>query len=77
MTGKEIELLGENCPFPIMHIIRAVDMMRPGEKLQFLVDDPLAIKSVPEELEEYPNLSCKITPSGEFWEIVINWDKNK
>jgi len=71
MTDKEIELLGKNCPFPIMHIIRAVDMMRPGEKLQFLVDDPLAIKSVPEELEEYPDLSFEITPRGRLWVIDI------
>lgn len=77
MTQKKIELLGKNCPFPIMHIIREVDLMHPGEKLQFLVDDPLAIKSVPEELEEYPYLSCDIIPRGRFWEIVINWIEKK
>ena len=71
MESKEVELLGKNCPFPVMHVIREVDLMRPGEKLRFLVDDPLAIKSVPEELEEYRDLTYSISPRGRFWEIVV------
>ncbi len=71
METKAIELLGKNCPFPVMHIIREVDLMRAGEKLRFLVDDPLAIKSVPEELEEYRDIVYSISPRGRYWEIVI------
>jgi len=71
MTKKEINLEGEICPFPVMHIVREVDMMRPGETLRFSVDDPLAIKSVPEELEDSPGVSVEIIPVGRAWEIVV------
>jgi len=54
-----------------MHIVREVEMMRSGETLKFIVDDPLAIKSVPEELEESPDLSVTITKTDRVWEIVV------
>ena len=66
-----MNLVGKLCPFPVMYIIREVDLMRSGEVLNFRVDDPLAIKSVPEELEEVPGVSVKISEDGESWEITI------
>ncbi len=71
MKSEEINLEGQICPFPVMHIVRKVDMMRSGEVLRFTVDDPLAIKSVPEELEESPGISVDIRPAGRAWEIII------
>jgi len=54
-----------------MHIVREVEMMRSGERLKFIVDDPLAIKSVPEELEDSHDLSVNISKAGRSWEIVV------
>jgi len=71
MTDNELNLQGKICPFPVMHIVREVEMMRSGETLKFIVDDPLAIKSVPEELEESPDLSVTITKTDRVWEIVV------
>ncbi len=72
MKKREINLVGQFCPFPVMRIVRDVDLMRPGETLRFLVDDPLATKSVPEELEDYRDLSISITPRDRNWEIAIS-----
>jgi tRNA 2-thiouridine synthesizing protein A len=71
MTENELNLKGKICPFPVMHIVREVEMMRCGETLKFIVDDPLAIKSVPEELEDSPGLSVTISKAGRSWEIVV------
>ncbi|MBN1625662.1 MAG: sulfurtransferase TusA family protein [Deltaproteobacteria bacterium] len=71
MNENEINLEGKICPFPVMHIVREVDMMKSGETLKFFVDDPLAIKSVPEELEEIPGISVNIIASGRSWEIIV------
>lgn len=71
MKENEINLEGKICPFPVMHIVQEVDMMRSGEILKFMVDDPLAIKSVPEELEDSPGVSVFIRPSGRVWEIIV------
>ena len=71
MSDQEFNLEGTICPFPVMHIVREVEMMRSGETLRFTVDDPLAIKSVPEELEDSPDLSVTIRKAGRSWEIVV------
>lgn len=71
MNENEMNLEGKICPFPVMYIIREVDMMKSGETMKFVVDDPLAIKSVPEELEEFPGVSVNILTSGRSWEIIV------
>ncbi|MDI6786640.1 MAG: sulfurtransferase TusA family protein [bacterium] len=71
MNSKEINLLGKVCPYPVMYIIREVDMMRSGENVKCLVDDPLATKSVLEELEDYDDVSISIVKLFHQWEINI------
>lgn len=71
MTEPPFDLNGKLCPFIIMHILREVGRMRAGETMVFLVDDPLAIKSVPEELEDNPNIRVHIEKVKRGWEITI------
>ena len=67
-----LDLCGEVCPYPVVKIIREVDRLASGETMRCLVDDPLALKAVPEELEDYPDLTLSITEKGRGWEIVIS-----
>jgi hypothetical protein len=55
-----------------MSIIREADMMDTGYTYQFLVDDPLALKSVPEELAEMADYSIDIDEVEDGWEISIS-----
>ena len=71
MAAEIIDLCGRVCPYPVVEIIREADRLRPGEALRCIVDDPLAIKSIPEELEDYDDVSITITPVKSGWEIVI------
>ena len=71
MEKKIIDYNGVLCPFCVVKIIRDVDSMKPGEHKTFMVDDPLAIKSVPEELEEDKNVSVAIERSKKHWNIQI------
>jgi TusA-related sulfurtransferase len=66
-----LDLCGKVCPYPVVLIVREVDQLRSGETLRCLVDDPLALKAVPEELEDYRDLDISITEKGRGWEIVI------
>ncbi len=66
-----LDLCGKVCPYPVVLIIREVDQLRHGETLRCLVDDPLALKAVPEELEDYADLDVSITEDGPRWQIVI------
>jgi TusA-related sulfurtransferase len=71
MTVEEINLDGKICPYPVVEIVKEVAKMRSGEKLTFCVDDPLAIKSAPEELEEYEGLEIQIEKRSKGWNIIV------
>lgn len=66
-----INLIGKVCPYPVVDVVRYVDQMKKGETITFQIDDPLAVKSVPEELEEYPDISFAIDKEGEHWNITV------
>ncbi|MBN2448046.1 MAG: sulfurtransferase TusA family protein [Phycisphaerae bacterium] len=69
---QAVNLCGKVCPYPVVMIVREVDRLRSGESLRCLVDDPLAIKAVPEELEDYDDVSISITEHDRGWEITIS-----
>ncbi|MEJ1297205.1 MAG: sulfurtransferase TusA family protein [Candidatus Sedimenticola sp. (ex Thyasira tokunagai)] len=72
--SEHIDLQGKLCPFAVMCVIRGVDGMRQGEEKTFLVDDPLATKSVPEELSEYDGITYEIEKVEKGWAISIKKD---
>lgn len=68
---KEMDLRGQLCPYPVSQTINTFDELKKGAKLIVLVDDPLAIKAIPEELE-YDDLKLlKISNKKKHWEIII------
>ena len=79
MSNKEakevINLSGQICPFPVMRIVRDADMLPKGESATFLVDDPLAIKAIPEEFEDFNDFSTEIKAVGNQWEITVSRDE--
>lgn len=74
MEKREIDLTGMICPYPVTHIIYEVDNMEEGDGIKFLVDDPLAVKSVPEELEDYEDLRLDVRKKDKRWEILVDRD---
>ena len=71
MSKATINLVGTICPYPVMMIIEQAERLAPGESMSFIVDDPLAIKSVPEELEDDTNIVIEIEPCKEGWMITL------
>jgi len=71
MNADEIDLYGKICPYPVVVIIEEVNKMRSGETKTFCVNDPLAIKSVPEELSEYDDLQVSIEDREKGWNIIV------
>lgn len=69
--SAEKDLTGKVCPYAVVEVIRAVDRMRPGETLTFTVNDALALKSVPEELAEYDDITCAIERREKLWCITV------
>ena len=72
MKTRTIDLRGKLCPFPIMEVMNLVDEMKSSESITFHIDDPLALKSIPEELSEYSDLKICIKKITSYWEITIN-----
>ena len=75
MDENSVDLCGKMCPYPVVELIEEVDNMNPGEQKVFFVDDPLAIKSVPEELEDYDDLDISIVKERNMWKITVKKDK--
>lgn len=68
----QVDLRGKFCPFAVVCVIKEVDSMPNGQSRMFLVDDPLAIKSVPEELADYEGIACNISKIEKGWAITID-----
>jgi TusA-related sulfurtransferase len=75
MSEEEVSLIGKVCPYVVMHIIRDVGEMNSGETRKFVTDDPLAIKSIPEELEDDDDFTVSIDKHQRGWEITVTREK--
>jgi TusA-related sulfurtransferase len=71
MSEEEVSLIGKVCPYVVMHIIREVSEMNSGETRKFVTDDPLAIKSIPEELEDDDDFTVSMNKHQRGWEITV------
>ena len=71
LPTQEIDLTGRVCPYPVVEVVRAVERMDFGETVRFLVDDPLAVKSIPEELEEIEDARVSISKERGVWLVVV------
>ncbi len=70
----EESLIGKVCPFPVVELINRVENMESGEEITFLIDDPLAAKSIPAELEEFGDVSFSLEKHEKIWKIMVRMD---
>ena len=66
------DLRGQICPYPIMRIVSDAGQMAPGDSLRFLVDDPLAVKSVPEEFEDEDAVDISVDEQSGHWVVTLD-----
>lgn len=71
MSDRSVDLIKKVCPFVLMSILKEIGKIKRGETVTFLVNDPLAIKSIPEEIQEYKDLVHTIIKLPEGWKIII------
>ncbi len=71
MNDENVDLVRRYCPYVVVEVIRLVEKMKDGDRLVCCVDDPLATKSIPEELEEFENVRYFISKKKVFWEVII------
>ncbi len=75
--GVEIDLRGKYSPYPVVYVIGHVEKMEPGDSMSFRVDDPLALKSIPQELEEFPDVALDIQAAGSNWLLTVKKDSGQ
>lgn len=68
---KIIDLKGKMCPLPVVIILKMIDNMTAGQEMKFIFDDPMVLKSVPEEMEDYQDVEISIFQQKSFWEMTI------
>ena len=67
----EVDLLGKLCPYAVVEVVRRVERMGEGQTLDFLVDDPLAAKSIPEELAEFDGVEFELMRLDRSWRVHV------
>lgn len=70
--NEELDFSDKMCPFLVMYILQEVAKIHKGDSKAFLVQDPLALKSIPEELAEISDLEVRIDKADKtHWRITI------
>jgi tRNA 2-thiouridine synthesizing protein A len=52
MATKKLDLMGLNCPLPVLKTREALKALMPGDKLQVHCSDPLTVLDVPNLIRE-------------------------
>lgn len=71
MAVKRLDFNGQVCPLPVINAIKQVKELESGDTLEILTDDPLAMKSIPEELAG-PGFEIKVEKQDMDWLITID-----
>lgn len=67
----DYDLRGRVCPFPVVAVLKIADALPAGQEVCFVLDDPQAIKSIPEELEDDDELTICVTKHEKYWQLII------
>ena len=63
---------GSASPFPLIGMLRKVLNLGRGETLSFLVDDLLAARSIPRELEDYGDICVDVAGGEGQWKVTVS-----
>jgi TusA-related sulfurtransferase len=64
-------LIGEICPIPVVRVLEWVEGLKSGERGCFHIDDPLAVKSIPDELIDMEDVGFEIKRMDSYWELNV------
>lgn len=68
----ELDVRGYVCPYPVIYTIKALSLLKVGEILEVITDNPPSSENVPRAAEEKGHEVIKVESSGEGeWRIVI------
>ena len=72
MSGPELDLRGEGCPYTFLRAKLALEEMAIGEVLRVVVDDPTSARDVPRSLTGAGHAVLDVEP-GEtgVWTVVV------
>lgn len=65
-----IDVRGKVCPYPVITTLEKLSSLKKGDVLEVLTDEPLAIRSVPEEAKRW-GLKTKVERIEKGWKIII------
>ncbi len=71
MAVKRFDFNGQVCPLPVINAIKQMKQLDSGDTMEIITDDPLAMKSIPEELSE-PGVEITVQKQELDWLIVVH-----
>ncbi len=68
---KRIDLRGVLCPINFVKAKLALEMLEPGETVQFLLDDGEAVKHVPRSIKGEGHTLRRLEESGGYYSLIV------
>jgi tRNA 2-thiouridine synthesizing protein A len=69
--SRTLDLRGVACPMNYVKVLVALEDMKPGERLEVLLDNGKALVDVPRSAKEDGHRIVKVTPAGEAYNVII------
>lgn len=71
-TLPVLDLRGEICPYPLFESKKALEALTPGERLEVLIDYPLALDNITRWAENAGHIVVEVVEVGTSeWRIVL------
>ncbi|MCM8812990.1 MAG: sulfurtransferase TusA family protein [Candidatus Omnitrophica bacterium] len=70
MAVKTFDFTGQVCPLPVINTIKQFKQLSAGDCLEIVTDDPLAMKSIPEEIACF-GVKITVNKISAGWKILI------
>jgi len=72
---EKIDLRGKVCPYPIIAVNKKLRELKKGSKLEIIVTDCDATKSIPKQADRFGAKVEKIINLNDEWRIIIKVKK--
>jgi tRNA 2-thiouridine synthesizing protein A len=68
---KTLDIRGVACPMNYVKVLMALEDLKPGERLEAMLDDGKALIDIPRSAKQDGHKVVKVTPEGDAYSVVI------
>lgn len=74
---EKIDERGKVCPIPLFHTKRKIEIMKLGEEVEVIADDPIVKETIPRWSKEHRHNIVSIEDNEDHFRIVVRKGDNR